>query len=345
MSNFDIRTLLNFTPPKFLCEKCQAILFKAPYDLKEETAQCSVCGVRYVTTENYMFHQVGNYLFKKGLSVKIENPIEHGKKLARIAYHLGKAESSYPPMKALFEAIDSAQHFIHFTTYGLSSSIYGALKLKAQSISIKGIASNIQSEFAKEIREHNNEAEKLEIQIFEKSLPSRDWDSIPHQKLIVIDGLLAFKGAANMTESGWRKSANGRDLIETVTNVQKIAKLHNNLFSPIWAQLSKIDNEISMYEKLSLVSNPTDTSSKVEVSPTIITETQPLENLNNAYKNWNAFIQKFPNAYEPWSEADDKLLKEKYTAGIKVNALALLFKRNPGKIRSRLKEKGLIKKK
>jgi len=66
---------------------------------------------------------------------------------------------------------------------------------------------------------------------------------------------------------------------------------------------------------------------------------------NNAYKNWYAFLTKFPNAYEPWSESDDNLLKEKYTAGMKVNELALLLKRNHGKIRSRLKEKGLLKKK
>lgn len=72
---------------------------------------------------------------------------------------------------------------------------------------------------------------------------------------------------------------------------------------------------------------------------------QPSENLNNAFRNWYAFLEKFPNAYEPWSESDDNLLKEKYTAGMKINELALLLKRNPGKIRSRLKEKGLIKKK
>jgi hypothetical protein len=248
MTNFDIGTLLNFAPPKFLCEKCKAVLFNAPYDWKGRSAKCPVCGVIYQATETYAFHQVGNYLAEYGLSVKIENPIEHGKKLAGIAYHLGKAESYYPPMKALLEAIDSAQHFIHFTTYGLSRSIYGALKLKAQTISIKGIASNIQSDFAKEIRETKAEAEKLELVIFEQNLPSKDWDSIPHQKLIVIDGLLAFKGAANMTESGWRKSATGRDLIETVTNVQEVAKLHNSLFSPVWAQFSNIGNEISMYE-------------------------------------------------------------------------------------------------
>ena len=66
---------------------------------------------------------------------------------------------------------------------------------------------------------------------------------------------------------------------------------------------------------------------------------------NNSYKNWYAFLQKFPNAYEPWSESDDNLLREKYLAGMKINELALLLKRNHGKIRARLKEKGLLKKK
>lgn len=71
---------------------------------------------------------------------------------------------------------------------------------------------------------------------------------------------------------------------------------------------------------------------------------QSTENVNSAFKNWHAFLQKFPKAYDPWSESDDKLLIDNYKAGVTVNELALLLKRNPGKIRSRLKEKGLIKK-
>lgn len=90
-------------------------------------------------------------------------------------------------------------------------------------------------------------------------------------------------------------------------------------------------------------SNPIKTPSKVEISPTV-TETDSPENISEGYKNWYAFLQKYPKAYEPWDEIDDNLLKEKYTAGMKVNELALLLKRNPGKIRSRLKENGLIKK-
>jgi predicted Holliday junction resolvase-like endonuclease len=83
-------------------------------------------------------------------------------------------------------------------------------------------------------------------------------------------------------------------------------------------------------------------SNSTEVS-SAITETDSPQ--NNAFTNWYRFLQKFPNAYEPWSESDDNLLKEKYLAGMKVNELALLLKRNHGKIRSRLKEKGLLKKK
>jgi len=83
-------------------------------------------------------------------------------------------------------------------------------------------------------------------------------------------------------------------------------------------------------------------SHSIEVSSASTETNSPA---NNSYKNWYAFLQKFPNAYEPWSESDDNLLKEKYEAGVTVNELALLLKRNHGKIRSRLKEKGLIKKK
>lgn len=88
---------------------------------------------------------------------------------------------------------------------------------------------------------------------------------------------------------------------------------------------------------------PVEAPSQVEVSPTV-TETHSSENISDGFKNWYAFLQKYPNAYEPWVETDDNLLKEKYKAGMKISELALLLKRNPGKIRSRLKEKGLIKK-
>lgn len=64
------------------------------------------------------------------------------------------------------------------------------------------------------------------------------WHEAPHQKLIVVDGLLAFKGAANLTLTGWRKAAKGLDHVEVVTKTEEIIDLHNRLFAPVWAQRS-----------------------------------------------------------------------------------------------------------
>ncbi len=54
--------------------------------------------------------------------------------------------------------------------------------------------------------------------------------------MIIIDGLLAFKGSANLTLSGWRKAAQGRDVIELVTDLKEVVDLNNRYFSPIWAE-------------------------------------------------------------------------------------------------------------
>ena len=56
----------------------------------------------------------------------------------------------------------------------------------------------------------------------------------------MIDGLIAFKGSANLTVSGWRRAAEGRDIIECVTDVKQVVQLHNRYFSPIWDEFSDV---------------------------------------------------------------------------------------------------------
>ena len=48
------------------------------------------------------------------------------------------------------------------------------------------------------------------------------------------------------------------------------------------------------------------------------------------------------NAYAKWSPEDDRVLLERYKAGISVKELAVLFARNEGAIRSRLKKMTVI---
>src|SRR5262249_21598106 len=50
---------------------------------------------------------------------------------------------------------------------------------------------------------------------------------VPHKKLIVIDGLLAFKGSANLTQTAWRSAEQGMDIIEVVSNISEVSRLHN----------------------------------------------------------------------------------------------------------------------
>jgi phosphatidylserine/phosphatidylglycerophosphate/cardiolipin synthase-like enzyme len=75
---------------------------------------------------------------------------------------------------------------------------------------------------------------------------------MPHQKLVVIDGLFAFKGSANLTLPGWRKSARGRDLVEIVTDVDEVIALHNRFFARLWGELSAIGESVPMYDTINI---------------------------------------------------------------------------------------------
>jgi phosphatidylserine/phosphatidylglycerophosphate/cardiolipin synthase-like enzyme len=67
-------------------------------------------------------------------------------------------------------------------------------------------------------------------------IPSERSSAAPHQKLVVIDGLLAFKGSANLTTTAWRKARKQHELIEVVTNPAEVMRLNNIYFSRSWLQ-------------------------------------------------------------------------------------------------------------
>ena len=234
---FDIDSLLRFTPPSYLCERCHALLI----DMGQVV--CPVCGVQYVATEKYPMP--GAYLRSKGLDLQFHDLIEHSQKLARIARRTRESFMSpyatYPPIRALFEALQNAERFIHFTTYGISVLLLGALKLTAQRVDVRGIVSGIKHDMVlREISEYGEEAPRMKMQVFPNDSPH-----FPHQKIVVIDGLLAFKGSANLTDFAWRKAAQGREVIEPVTDVNEVIELNNRFFSPGWAQ-TRSDEKIVM---------------------------------------------------------------------------------------------------
>jgi phosphatidylserine/phosphatidylglycerophosphate/cardiolipin synthase-like enzyme len=75
-------------------------------------------------------------------------------------------------------------------------------------------------------------------------VPSQDstFDA-PHQKLVVVDGLVAFKGSMNLTNAGMRRADRGLDVSEVVTNFKEVTALNNKYFAPVWKKLTHPDSD------------------------------------------------------------------------------------------------------
>jgi hypothetical protein len=113
--------------------------------------------------------------------------------------------------------------------------IIGALKLASTRVPVYGWASNVDANTRAELTEYPNEAPKL----IAKVIPSdQSVFDAPHQKLLVVDGLVAFKGSANLTNAGLRKADRGLDISEVVTDYAQVTRLNNTYFAPVWRRIS-----------------------------------------------------------------------------------------------------------
>lgn len=251
MTNFDIESLVNFEPPKYLCYRCHGILYEAPQSLNKQNPRCPICGVEYIPTSGFKSWQVGRFLEEAGFAIDQKELFTHSRDLGRIAKRareyfatLGttKPRPLYFPIRALLEAINAARSFVHFTSFGISHLFVGALKLASLHVNIRGIVSGADKNIIDELTKYKDETPNLELYVFDEKSGSRDWNNTPHQKTIIIDGLLAFKGSANLTVSGWRKAQEGREVIELVTDIKEVGELNNRFFSPIWADSRKTDH-------------------------------------------------------------------------------------------------------
>jgi hypothetical protein len=92
----------------------------------------------------------------------------------------------------LFSALAAAKGFVHFTSWGISQVILGGLKLLSeQEVYVAGIVSSPYSGTLDEIKKSDREMESLFLNVV--GIPQERLNMAPHQKLVVIDGLLAFK--------------------------------------------------------------------------------------------------------------------------------------------------------
>lgn len=247
---FDISSLIDFKPPRYLCEKCWAIWIDRPFKHKTGPSfelECPVCNVKYFSPEG-TYEEMQEYFQNERLSLNYTNLIGHCQKLGTLAKSARRGMvrgvyPPYPPMRAFLSALSEAEHFVHFTSWGISDMIIGALKVTAQKVSVRGVVSNVDERQAGELTGFHDEAPGLDVVAFEKGAILRN---SPHQKVFVVDGLLAFKGSTNFTQGGLRSAAEGNDMLEIVSDVTEVINLNNSYFSPVRARSSD-KGDIEMY--------------------------------------------------------------------------------------------------
>lgn len=257
MSSFDIAKFLDldFKPARYRCLNCLALLMALPCVQDDGSYQCPACSVNYYPRSfpKYLAHQsyessdLDDFLASKECSLLMDNQLDHAKRMAQVARNFNNREtpptwpySTYTPMSALLQAFALAKRCIHFTSFGLSNFMLGVLTVTAQRVPVNGVVALNSAPTAKLLtsaRASGDEAgERLNLRALSAEGSSVD---LPHQKLVVVDGLLAFKGSANLTEFAWRKAKDGLELIEVVTEIKEVVELNNKYFSPVWLKAAK----------------------------------------------------------------------------------------------------------
>lgn len=249
MAGFDIKSILDFNPPTYTCPHCRG-LFKSVVttsgDLGDTRYNCPVCESRFVPSTwtgaqaayKYpaAFLQADGHMISHGSEL-----IQHSKTLATV---LKQAEGTswrepWPTARLMFEVLSRARHFVHFTTYGISHIMIGALKMTSMRVPVYGFASSVESNARVELSEMTSEAPRLYAKVVPATTMAQD---APHQKLLIVDGLLAFKGSANLTNAGPRKADRGLDISEVVSDYEEVTRLNNKYFAPVWKRLTVGEN-------------------------------------------------------------------------------------------------------
>ena len=250
MDRLDIGSLANFEPPRYRCGNCLA-LWRRDYiskDFDSTLQSCRHCGIWYENHEGEHYSvRVSDCLAKEGYAIEIADPLNHANNPARIARNIALRKCPpdpdywhYPYMKGLLHAFTITQSFVHFTSFGnLPDFIIRVLELAAKRISAHGVVSTPSGgtnhkRVLKSIDDSRFEATKLDVRV-----TASEVGDLPHQKLVIIDGLLAFKGSANLTDYAWRKAEDDKEQIEVVTGINEVIDLNNRFFSPVWRDATK----------------------------------------------------------------------------------------------------------
>lgn len=246
MPGFDITSILDFQPPRWVCPACRALVSQFRHKPQQDRpiaavkerwpTFCPECDTQLTVDGDLT---VLGALNKEGLGVHRGDLFAHATTLAKMVQMSRWEFDPWPTMRLFFQALSHAREFVHFTSWGMSHVMIGALKLTSMRVPVYGFVSSVADHARTELSEFPHEAPNLHA----KTIPSSQgiYDA-PHQKIIIIDGLLAFKGSTNLTGAGMRRADRGLDVSEMVTDFHEVTKLNNKYFAGVWKRLNHPDN-------------------------------------------------------------------------------------------------------
>lgn len=144
----------------------------------------------------------------------------------------------YRPLNYLIQALTKAEYFIHVATESIDGFFLGLLAMKyfEHDIEMRVMVWHPQKIYPdlKRLMDHSiifKGYERRERPLARGILIATV--SEVHQKLIIIDGCMAFKGSANATLDGWTRQG---ELIEFVNDSSSIRQLNRRYFAEFMAR-------------------------------------------------------------------------------------------------------------
>jgi hypothetical protein len=252
VAGFDITSILDFNPPRYICPACRGLMQSIRSDYKPKPTpsehSCRVCGVKYDVAiepdegERCKPFTTLDYFRQEKLVIDHADLLSHATKLAEViresrGQRTHPRRDRWPTTRTFFEVISRARYFIHFASWGMTLKLIGALKLASVRVPVYGFASAVTTPAFNELTQYPDEAPNFTAKVFPSDDPRAPYDA-PHQKIVVVDGLVAFKGSANLTDTGLRRADRGLDVHETVTDYAEVTELNNTYFAPVWRRIT-----------------------------------------------------------------------------------------------------------
>jgi len=239
-AGFDIETLANFEAPRARCPHCLGLWTVTVPDWSTGTFGCPICDT-YFSRPFTIYSAFSPYEIQFGSSAApgfpIDlgvDPLQHAAELGRVARDLRLHDESLTPLRALMLLLRTARAFVHVTTLNLDEFMLAVLEMTAQTVHVGVLVAGLSKRMEPEVEHAREEAPGLDIRVEKMD----DQGVHSHSKLIVVDGLVAVSGSANMNHLAWRKALSGRELITVDTDTEKVRALNDRHFARLWSELT-----------------------------------------------------------------------------------------------------------